>query len=198
MGIAVFLLRRQYPNLPLIRLTPEALRINQDFSEVGAKKILTTVPCRKPNKQEYVQVLSGNDWMVETLFVEDQENREYYLIDPKFRDELLQEYFLARLCVAVNRNGDVFLWLLKLPGADGRSNRWNESALVASEIAKTKWVRIVSNMPSGCYDVLVAGNLQVQPKWPELTLHELLKICFKDRIIDSHDHPFLKKLRGEV
>ena len=177
---------------------PAALRINQDFSEIGIKKVITTVQCRKPNKQEFVRVRPGDGWALNTLLLEDQENREYYLIDSGFREVLLQECFPARLCVAVNRNGDVFLWLLKLPGSDWRSNRWNESALIASETAETKWVRVLSNMACGCYDVYAADNIQVEPKWPELCLKELLRLCFKDRHITSYDHPFLKKLRGEV
>jgi len=33
--------------------------------------------------------------------------------------------------------------------------------------------------------------------WPTESLKELLKIGFRDRLIDTVDHPVLKRLRGE-
>jgi hypothetical protein len=35
-----------------------------------------------------------------------------------------------------------------------------------------------------------------EPEFPELTLNELLRIAFKDRIVDKLDHPVIRKLRG--
>jgi hypothetical protein len=36
---------------------PAALRLDQSFAEmVGVKKLLTTVPVRKPNRQDFVRV----------------------------------------------------------------------------------------------------------------------------------------------
>jgi hypothetical protein len=32
--------------------------------------------------------------------------------------------------------------------------------------------------------------------WPEKSLSELLKLAFRDRIIDSAEHPVVKRLRG--
>ena len=37
-----------------------------------------------------------------------------------------------------------------------------------------------------------------EPEWPELSLRELLRIAFKDKMIDDLGHPVLRKLRGEV
>ena len=35
---------------------PAALRLSQDFaSSIGVKKVLTVVPCRKPNRHEFVR-----------------------------------------------------------------------------------------------------------------------------------------------
>jgi hypothetical protein len=36
------------------------------------------------------------------------------------------------------------------------------------------------------------------PEWPDhLPFREMLKIAFRDRIVDGLDHPVLKRLRGE-
>ena len=42
------------------------------------KKVLTTVLCRKPNRQEFVRVRAGEEWRLETGLFEDRVNREMY------------------------------------------------------------------------------------------------------------------------
>ena len=37
-----------------------------------------------------------------------------------------------------------------------------------------------------------------EPAWPAKTFGDLLKVAFRDRFIDSIDHPVLKRLRGEA
>ena len=53
-------------------------------------------------------------------------------------------------------------------------------------------------MADGKYDVFEASGSIPDPEWPELPFREMLKLCFKDRYIDSLDHPVLQSLRGEV
>ena len=44
---------------------PENLRLSQSFNEmVGVKKILTTIPVRKPGAQDFVRVRPGPEWRV--------------------------------------------------------------------------------------------------------------------------------------
>ena len=67
----------------------------------------------------------------------------------------------------------------------------------AAELARTKWVRVQANMTLGAYEVTYAEHLP-DPEWPDVPFQELLRIAFKDRYIDSLDHPVLRQLRGEV
>jgi hypothetical protein len=176
---------------------PAALRLSQDFaSSIGVKKVLTTIPCRKPNRHEFVRVRPGEDWRLETGVFEDKINREVYLVSADMWSELAAEVHPVCLFLTVNRQNDVFLWPCKLPGADGRSNAWNESALAAARLAEAKWVRVAANMPGGMYDVFEAAGELSGPTWPELSFREVLKLCFKDRFIDSEDHPVVGALRG--
>ncbi len=127
--------------VPLDPFDPAALRLSQDFaSSIGVKKVLTVVPCRKPNRHEFVRVRAGEEWRLETGVFEDKVNREIYLVQRDLWPELAGEVFPVCLFLAVNRQGDVFLWAAKLPGSDGRSNTWNDSALAAATIAETRWV----------------------------------------------------------
>lgn len=178
---------------------PASLRLGQDFgATIGVKKVLTTVPCRKPNRQEFVRVRPGADWRLETAALEDKINRETYLLDRRLWSELSGEVYPVALFTAVTRQGDVFLWPCKLPASDGKSNPWNESALAAAKLAESKWVRMSANMAAGMYDTFEAAAELAEPTWPELSFPELLKLCFKERFIASTDHPILRALRGEV
>ncbi len=53
-------------------------------------------------------------------------------------------------------------------------------------------------MDAGMYDVNVAQGVIPEPNWPDKSLSELLQLCFQTRLIDSIDHPILKRLRGQL
>ena len=90
------------------------------------------------------------------------------------------------------------MWPLKLPKCDGRSIPWHESAIAAANLAEKRWVRVSANMAHGMYDVAQATGDLAEPEWPDVTFKEILKLCFQGRLIDSHSHPILRQLRGEV
>ena len=176
---------------------PASLRLGQDFaSSIGVKRVLTTVPCRKPNRHEFVRVRPGEDWRLETGAFEDKVNREIYLVRRDLWAELAGEVYPVCLFLAVSRQGDAFLWPVKLPGVDGRSNTWNDSALAAARLAESRWVRVAANMPGGMYDTFEAQGELSEPTWPELSFPEILRLCFKQRFIESVDHPAIRALRG--
>ncbi len=177
----------------------ESLKLSQDFaSTVGVKKILTVVPCRKPNRHEFVRARPGDDWRLETGVFEDKVQREMYLVGRDMWNELAGEISPVCLFLTITKQSDVSLWPVKLPGVDGKTNAWNDSALAAAKLAETKWVRLAANMNAGYYDTFEAAGELSEPEWPDLTLQEIVKLCFKDRFIDNIDHAVLRALRGEV
>jgi hypothetical protein len=180
---------------------PARLRLSQDFAAtVGVKKALLTVPVRKPDKSWFVQVHPNEAYRIQTAVIELKEDREVYLIDPALWPELATEATFGprALFTAITRQGVVFLWPIRLPGADGKVDEWSASALEAATMAAGKWCRVVANMHLGAYEVFEAGGELAAPQWPDLPLSELLRIGFKGRFVDSLDHPVLRKLRGEV
>ena len=101
------------------------------------------------------------------------------------------------LFTAIDRQGNVFLWYVKMPKEDGRSNDWHTSALVAAEEATKAWVRVQANMSLGAYDVFQAEAKLPDPEWPEgMTFAAMLKVAFRDRFIETMDHPVVAKLQG--
>jgi hypothetical protein len=57
---------------------------------------------------------------------------------------------------------------------------------------------VAANMSLGAYDVFEAMGELPEPEWPDISFNELITIAFKGRIIDSPDHPVLKRLKGLV
>jgi hypothetical protein len=180
---------------------PAALRLSQDFAaNLGVKKAMLTVPVRKPDKAWWVRVHPSEDYRLQTVVVELKEERETYLVDKPLWSELATEAtFSPRvLFTAVNRQGVPFLWPIRLPGADGKHDDWNRSALEAAQMAQKTWVRVTANLSLGAYEVFEATAQLPEPNWPELPFNELLRVAFRDKFIGGLDHPVLRKLRGEV
>ncbi len=178
---------------------PAALRLDQSFAEsAGVKKLITTVPVRKPNPQDFIRVRSGEDWRVQTAVIELKEDRETYLVSKDMWAELPGDIVPVSLFTTITRQGVLSLWPVKLPGDDGRWNEWNRSALDAAEHATTRWIRIAANMSLGAYEVYEAtGNLP-EPEWPDLEFDKILEIAFRDRFVTAPDHPVVKRLQGAV
>jgi hypothetical protein len=129
--------------------------------------------------------------------IELKDDRERYLITPEIAAALPTEIVMEMFYTAINRQRVVFLWPVRLPAADGRINEWHRSAQEAAERARDHWIRVVANMGLGAYEIMEAPGNYPDPEWPKYTFHELLRIGFRDRIINSFDHPVLKRLRGE-
>jgi len=179
---------------------PAALRLDQSFTDVvGVKKLLTTVPVRKPNRQDFVRVHRDPAYrLTPAAIIELKEDREVYLVTPAMAMELPGEFAPVTLFTAVNRQGVLHLWPVKLPGADGKHNEWHRSAADAAELAMHNWGRITANMSLGAYEVFQAMGDLPEPTWPDLPFQEILKIAFRDRIVDNADHPVVQRLRGKV
>jgi hypothetical protein len=177
------------------------LRLSQDFvAAAGVKKVLNTIPCRKPSKEWFVQTHPDEAYRIPTCVVELKEDSETYLVDSSLWPELVSESTFSprALITSINRQGVLFLWPIRLPGSDGRLDEWSRSAMEAAALAAGKWVRVQSNMSLGAYEVYEAAGQWAAPEWPEIPFQELLRIAFKDRFIVGLDHPILKRLRGEA
>jgi hypothetical protein len=177
----------------------KALRLSQAFTETaGVKKLLLTVPVRKPNRQEFVRVHPNEDYRANFPLVELKEDREEFIVGPDLVDELAGEIVPKTLFTAINRQGVVFLWPVRLPDPEGRQMEWHRSMREAAEIGMTQWVRMKANMSLGAYEMAVAESTMTEPAWPEYSFQDLIRIAFRDRLITTADHHVIKRLRGLV
>jgi hypothetical protein len=174
------------------------LRLGQSYADmVGVKKALTTVPVRKPARQDFVRVHPDPDYrLTPAAIIELKEDREVYLVTPEIASLLPGEFSVVTLHTTINRQGVLHLWPVKLPGPDGKHNEWHRSATEAAERAMDRWVRVTANMSLGAYDILEAIGELPEPDWPEASFQEILEVAFRDRIVDRADHPLIGRLRG--
>ena len=177
----------------------DSIRLSQNFrEEIGVTKALVQVPVRKPQRQEFIRVRDDENYRIVTALLEFKEERQFYLLTPEISDALPGEWYPVRLVTAINRQGIVFLWPLKLTGPHGQTNAWYETAKEAANLATQKWVRVEADMFLGGYQPYVADAKLPEPIWPEVDFQHLLNIAFRDRQIQSMDHPVIQRLRGFV
>ena len=175
-----------------------SLALSQSFTETaGVRKLLTTVPVRRPNPQDFVRVHPSPDFRRDLLMLELRDDREQYVVRPELAVELSGETVMRTVFTAISRQGVTFLWPVTI-APDGKTNDWWRSGREAAELATTRWVRMKANMSLGAYELFEAEGVMAEPEWPEVTFQELIKVAFRDRLIDSVEHPVVKRLRGLV
>ncbi len=179
----------------------ERMKLCQDFAGmVPVKPVITNIAVRKPNRHEFVRVRAGAEWRFQTNCFVDKETREVYLVEPELRSEIPGEVTPTALVLTISRNSTIpFLWPLTLPSADGRPNRWHESAIEAAKLAESRWLRVMADMASGCYIPYVAHANLPDPDWSnQFEMCELLRSAFHGRLIRDASHPCVRRLRGEI
>jgi hypothetical protein len=175
------------------------LRLSQDFVETaGVRKLLTTVPVRKPNPQDFIRVHPSSNYRENLAVIELKDDREIYLLPMPIAEQLPGEFAMVTLYVAINRQSVVHLWPVRLPASDGRIIEWHRSAAEAAELAMKRWIRVKANMSLGAYEMFEAASTIPDPTWPELSFQELLRIAFRDRLVSDLDHLIVRRLRGLV
>jgi hypothetical protein len=171
-----------------------ALRLGGAEASAGAVEVLTHVPVRKPNRHEFFRV--HPEHVLDTTVFTDKEERESYLVAPAMRAVLVGEARPVLLVPAISRQNALFIWPVSLPGEDGRRNAWTDTAQEAMHLAREQWVRLMPDMGLGAYRIYRAEGQLSDPLWPDQPFEDLLELAFRGRVIDTHDHPVVRRLRG--
>jgi hypothetical protein len=181
----------------------EALRLGQNYTAaLGLEKHIHNVPVDKPPSESWFRVhpdtnARGEEMFFDTylLHIKNGPDRGVYQVSANLLPLLSGERLLkpTRLVLCIDRQEELRLWPLRLPGPDGREDDWMSSALAIAEQAKRRWVRLVAG-PNG-YRSLTTGAAIPEPAWPDKTFDELLELAFKKRRIASESDPVLRRLR---
>lgn len=180
----------------------EKLRLQHDvLNQPAAKRVITNIRVGKPSKESFFRVHPSPDYqMTIGAIVLKEDKGTTYIVAPELASELVGEstYKFLIIRTAITRQGQVFLWTLRIPNTDGRTDLWAESELEIAKRAEENWVRMQANMVDGMYNCYEAAITLPEPQWPDEPFNTLVEKAFKGRIIDSLDHPVLKRLRGEI
>jgi len=180
----------------------EALRLPPSFVETaGLKKLLSTVPVRKPHDQEFIRVHPDPAYRGNYACIKLKEDGEFYILKPEIAREISEETISVIIYTCVTKTGLVFLWPIKIPVEGAQGQLWHSSAHECAEEAMHDWRRIKTNRGLGAYEATKSDNpnaATVEPKWPSVSFGELLKLGFQKtgRYVSSFEHPVIKLLRG--
>lgn len=177
--------------------SPENLRVLNTLDLKDLLKVeLVEITVRKPKKDEWFRVLPGQFQQGGILEVQ----RETYWVSPKIQSQLLGDpCFSLRICVlAVTKQGVPFIWPLK-PDCEsgGKSDKSARAPLAAMHLAQEKWTRMYWVKEKFEY-LVESADIEDEPKFPEKSFAELLRLGFKASVISTLDHPALLELKGRA
>lgn len=180
------------------------LNMNNIFPNVvTAVPVLTSIPVRKPHRDEFFRVRPGDEWAMDVMLLHKKAEDEKYVVYQEFLPPLMERGLVKPVrffFLVAWGTGVMFVSEVPLPAADGKYSEYHQSRMLAYEQAKEKWVSISPDKASGCYRVTIASGNLPEPVWATRpgSMEEALDIAFRGKVIDCPDHPILKKLRGEV
>lgn len=174
-------------------------RLAPNSSEtLGSKKLVSVVPVTKPSKEKFFQTSADDDRSMDVYLYEDKVESAFYLISPDVADTLGKLVRASTLHLAIDRGSNPFFIPIPLPDDRGQRNSWPASMLNAIEHARGRWVRVQSDMSMGIYQIHEAQGSLEEPKWPELSLEELVNIAFAGRVIKDLEHPKVQTVLGKI
>jgi hypothetical protein len=175
------------------------LRLKANYgATLGVKKLLTLVTVGKPKKQIFFRTHPAVEMTFDVMLLEQKESRESYVVMPDVAQVVSELVRPVRLHSAIDRENNLFLIPVPLPGENGTRNPWHETLADALEHAKLKWTRINANMHAGGYEVWEAAGDLPEPEWPANDIEKLVEVAFRGKIITNLDHPVIQTLLGKI
>jgi hypothetical protein len=155
--------------------------------------------------KDYVRLHPDEDnyWSPELCFVpvpiKGQKHSTLHLIDEELAIQYLPGGKISHFRLALaTKPFDVF-FLCHIPTRN-LDNKFNATSIAACEQAKTLWVQLTSLKDQGIEDYERSfardPDAMPEPKWPTLSLNELIANAFAGCMIDHETHPGLLRLIG--
>lgn len=110
------------PNQPLSSASAalKSLRLPANYgATLGVKKLLTLVPVGKPKKPQFFRTHAAPEMTFAAMLLEQKESRESYVVMPDVAQEISELVRPVQLHAAIDRQNNVFLIPVPLPGEDG-------------------------------------------------------------------------------
>jgi len=141
---------------------------------IAAERLLVTCKVGNPAKDAFVRASDDPQLTLEAFILKLESTGEISLLTPDAAMQVAESAKRVRLTVAIDRQGNPFVWLTHPVPTDGKDNAWHQSMRQAIELAKQQWVRVQSNMAAGGYDVMAASVAIPEPEWPKYSMPDYL------------------------
>ena len=169
--------------------------------DLGVTTEYTVIPIRNPKPDEFFRCMADEEYSMDANILSLKTDNEWYLIDPDILPDIQLESQLKVMTIymCVTMSSTPFVTCIPQPDEMGKINSWHESGHRTMEEAKQCWVRRQADRSNGGYIITKAMNAKLpDPKWPTMTLSEIIERAFEKFYIDDINHPVLQRLRGEV
>lgn len=190
--------RTDKPGLELVDpFNPAAFAAPPSQELLAAERLLVTCKVGNPAKDAFVRASDDPEMSLEAYILKLESTGEIYLLTPNAAMQVAESAKRVRLTVAIDRQGNPFVWLTHPVPTDGKDNSWHQSMRQAVELSKQQWIRVQSNQAAKGYDVMAARVAIPDPEWPKHTLPDYLRAGFGDNFtITDPDDPVLQRLMG--
>lgn len=185
----------------------EAMKVPAD-RKIKVTPVLSTITVGKPSKTAFFRIRCGEGW----------DPVEVYTFAPDGAGKDSQTYLVMPVCHGLLHDMGLLMpakfymyqvfgsgvlkidYISQKPDRAGNLSRYHITRMEAYEAAKSQWIRMQANQEAGYYTWALAEDILPDPVWPKKpeTLEDAMEIAFKGFIIDSLEHPEIKKLKGKL
>lgn len=186
------------------KVTPEKRDIFDDLAALGrpideivpSEKILTSLPVRKPKRDEWIRL--HPEIHARAYVYEARDDHSWYVVLPEVVEPMIDVVRYVQLHLALNYSGSTFVWPVPVP-TERKAHRAHITAFAGAEQATREWVRV--SWGENEYDIYRRSSAKIEPAWPSeiTTPGQMLRFAAKAggfEVIDSIDHPVVKNLQG--
>ena len=189
----------QLDSIQMVNVDLKSVRLPTNYgATLGVKKLLTTIPVGKPKKPQFFRTHQSEDMVFPTMILENKEAQETYIVYPEVAQVISELVRPVILHAAIDRQNNVSLIPVPLPGDSGTRHPTHESLAQAVEHAKLKWIRINFNKHTSGYDIYEAAAVLAEPEWPSGDIDSFVQVAFRGKIIASLDHPVIVAHLGKA
>ena len=167
---------------------------------VQRKAVLVNVTVDKPPNNSYFRC--HRELVLDDATVvrsEEGTSRTNYFVVPHMRAHPQLAPRLRRVTLVLTStwpSGGFLIWPVAILGE--RDFKAWKSARAAYELARDRWTQMVWDETLSDFRIEVAEGIDHEPTWPEKDFGELLKLAFDGKVIDSEEHPYVRRLRGLI
>jgi hypothetical protein len=188
-------------SMPADAFDPMSLGISTDYAAaISAQASTKPVELRKPNDQEFFRTSPHqHQRLLVGAIADKQDMSKLYVVHPSLLDEVRLRFpkhvRICELVLTQSLVGAANLW--GVPLSEDRGGSWNSTQREACHKGQSQWTNMAAGR--GQYDVTTIKNSR-EVDWISFPpLSEILRQALSDgRLIDSMDHPLLRKLGGEI